>query len=392
MRLVVEEDGDEHAARGALLLNGHVVPGGSGPRAWSTLITIAGHAARWRIGHSIDGWLDELRKRDVPLTADAEASRAGYLEAQRRVLADYRASLVDRGTHLDLTALGAAIPPIPLEDADSRLEVFDPDESERNSRELLWALRRRGRVLLTGLPGGGKSVALAGAAAEWASREGWTTPVLVSLRPLAERQATRARPLRERLLDLAVTRSWSSEPQLLRDALAKALQDGSVILYLDGLDEAVDRSLPLTREIVELLSQIHPDTDVIVATRDSAYADAHTLLGFADLRLGSPQATSRTIVAVLRATAEARDLQNAEPWIARRREWVERAIRRDRQLSETPLLPILLTLLSADSDTDELPETRATILQRVVEDMSNDTRSSVTSHSLRCPPATKRMR
>ena len=288
MRLEVEEHGELDAARGTLLLDGHVVAKGAGATAWTTLLAIAGRAARLRIGHSIDGWLDELRKREISLTADAEASRAAHLEAQGKALRAYRQRIVERGERIDLTGLGATIPPIPLAKVDAGLEVFDPDEGDRTTHQLLWPLRRRGRVLLTGLPGGGKSVAMAAAASSWASREGWTIPIVVSLRPLADAHATRERPLRERILDLAVVSMSSRERPLVRDALDQALERGDAILFLDGLDEAADRRLPLIREISQRLDEVHRGTDVAVATRDVAYAGAHALLGFRHLRLARP--------------------------------------------------------------------------------------------------------
>jgi hypothetical protein len=368
LRLEVEEQGDGDAARGTLLLDGHVVAKGEGSTAWTALVAIAGRAARLRIGHSIKGWLDELRTREIALTADAEASRAAHLEAQDRALRAYRTGIIQKGESIDLTGLGAMIPPIPLTQIDAGLEVFDPSENDRSKRPLLWPLRRRGRVLLTGLPGGGKTVAMAATAATWARQPGWTTPILVSLRPLADLHATRERPLRERILDLAVS-DMAHDRALARDALDQALERGEAILFLDGLDEAADRRLHLTKEIADLLQRVHPDTDVVVATRDTGYAGAHALLGFADLRLAAPENAPRATSAVLSAVAAARQVEDREAWLESRAEWIEGVLRRDHQLSETPLIPVLLALLAADSERDELPDTRAAILSRVVHDI-----------------------
>ena len=166
-----------------------------------------------------------------------------------------------------------------------------------------------------------------------------------------------ARPLRERLLDLAVTSVPASDRTLVRDALDRALASGDAVLFLDGLDEAADRSLLLARQIADLLETVHPDTDVLLATRDVSYSHAHELLHFADLRLKPPEHTNRAVKAVLDAVAEARRIANAEAWTKERLEWVERVLHADSQLRETPLLPVLLALLAADSDGDALPET-----------------------------------
>ncbi len=72
---------------------------------------------------------------------------------------------------------------------------------------------------------------------------------------------------------------------------------------------------------------------------------------------------------MLKTIAATRQVPDAAAWAQRREAWVNAALARDGQLGETPLLPVLLTLLAADSDTDELPETRAMILARVVEDI-----------------------
>jgi hypothetical protein len=368
LALDVEESSGEHAERGRLLLDGHVVAKGQGGRAFSELVAIAGGAARLRVGYSASGWLDELRKRGLSLTADAEASRAAEIERRQRSLKGYREKLCRRGGSVDLSAVGAQLRPIPLATMDARISVHDPAESERESHSLLWAFRRRGRVLLTGLPGGGKSVAMAATSSAWASREGWAVPFSVSLRRLAERERFRKRPLRDEILELAVEVVEPSERTLVRDALDEALKCGEAVLFLDGLDEAADRSLELAADIASFLEEIHPDTDVLLATRDAAYADAE-ILGFRDLTLMAPRDPMRAVQAVLAALAEQRRLNEPDNWVRRRVDWVKETLALDRQLRETPLIPVLLALLAADDDTDNLPRTRALILADIVEDV-----------------------
>jgi hypothetical protein len=364
----VEASGQEYSERGRLLLDGHVVTKGDGARAWRELVAIAGDAARLRLGHSVSAWLEELRKRQIGLTVDAAASRAGYLARRDEALGRYRQQLQRRGEYVDLTSIGLAIRPIALSEMDAEIRVRHPDADERDGDDLLWSFRRRGRVVLTGLPGGGKSISVAATAAEWAPREDWALPLAVSLRRLAEPEQFRRKALRDQILDLAIESVEPRDRSLVRDALDEALSAGHAVLFLDGLDEAADRSLLLARDLAQLLADVHPDTDVLLATRDVAYANAR-LLGFDDLRLNTPKNISKTLTAVLRAIAEQRGIGDAPAWIATRLEWVKRSLALDPHLSETPLLPVLLASLAADRDVADLPRTRTLILEHVIEDV-----------------------
>lgn len=355
----------EHCERGRLLLDGHVAQKGQGARAWRELLLTVGDAARTRVGHRVAGWLEWLRRREVPLTADAVASRAAYLEARHRAVARYRERLEHRGSHVDLTSIGLRVPPIPLSDMDASIEVREPEGDERDSHDLFWSCRLLGRVVLTGLPGSGKSAAVARVVSEWARRDGWSLPMLVSLRQVAEKDRFRKRPLRDEILNLAVELVDSTDRALVREALDEALNTGQAALFLDGLDEAADRSLSLVSDVVQLLEEAHPDTDVLLTTRDVAYADAR-ILGFRDLRLCRPRDAHRTVRVVLQAIASHDGRAGADQWVLERVEWVRQLMRTDSQLGETPLLPVLLSSLAANYEADELPRTRSRILEQVV--------------------------
>lgn len=362
----VEEEHDRDAENARLLLDGHVVSRGDGARAWRELVSAAGEAARLRIGHNVNGWLDQLRHAGVPLTEDAEASRAAQTERERIAVARYREQLQRRASRVDLTAIGARVPALEFELLDADVTVRDPDATDVHDRnDLLWALRRRGRVTLTGLPGGGKSLALRVLAGDWAARQDWAIPILVSLRRLAEPGRFRRRPLRDDLLDLAVEGCAAGDRAYVRDALDRALEEGTALILLDGLDEAADRRLDLASDIVELLLNVHPDNDVLVATRDVAYADA-AILGFRPLALTRPRDPTKTVRAVLRAIGTQLGVDALDRWVAIREEWVTKTLQQDTQLSETPLLPLLLALLAGESDVEALPITRAAILEEVV--------------------------
>jgi ribosomal protein L40E len=368
LQIAVEEPAEAEAIYGRLLLNGHVVRKGEGPRAWRELLAIAGDAARLRIGHSMEVWLQHLRERGVPLIADVQASRAGYLNARHDVVTRYRNSLTRRGAVVDLNPLGIPVPPIPFAEMDAGVEFYRPGDNPTVGLDPLWTFRRHGRIVVTGLPGGGKSTTVANVAGEWASQTEWSLPIVVSLRRLAEKQRFRERPLRDQIVEMAAAQAEPTDRPLLVEALQEALRVGNAALFFDGLDEAADRSLLLIADIADLLGTVHPDTDVLIATRDVAYA-ATQQLGFVDFRLGPPRDVSIVVSAVLSAIATVRQVGDAEGWIAEREEWVNHVLDGDRALRETPLFPVLLASLAADSTSDTLPRTRALILERVVEDI-----------------------
>jgi hypothetical protein len=312
-------------------------------------------------------WLQHLRDRGVPLVADVNASYAGYLVARQDAVARYRESLMRRGAVVDLNPLGIAVPPIALREMDAGVEFQRPG-SDRDPLDPLWTFRRHGRIVVTGLPGGGKSTTIASIAGEWASHADWSLPILVSLRRIAEKERFREQPLRDQIVHMAAESVEPLDRPLVTDALQEALRAGHSVLFFDGLDEAADRSLLLVADIAELLDSVHPDTDVLVATRDVAYA-ATQQLGFVDFRVGPPKNVARVVAAVLKAIATVRRVHDADAWIAMREEWVEHALGADPALRETPLFPVLLASLAAESTADTLPRTRTLILEQVVQDV-----------------------
>ena len=367
LQLTVEDPGQTEATRGRLLLDGHVVSQGEGARAWRELLSIAGDAARFRVGHSMEVWLQHLRERGVPLVADVRASRASYLTARQEAVARYRDSLTRRGAMVDLNPLGIAVPPIAFDEMDAGV-AFYRSGNNRDSLDPLWTFRRHGRIVVTGLPGGGKSTAIANIAGEWASHTDWSLPILVSLRRIAEKERFRDGPLRDRIVEMAAESVDPLDRPLVIDALHEALRVGHAVLFFDGLDEAADRSLLLVADIAELLNIVHPDTDVLVTARDVAYADTQQL-GFVDFRVGHPQNVAVLVAAVLKAIATVRRVDDADVWISTREEWVEHALGADAALRETPLFPVLLASLAAESTADTLPRTRTLILEQVVQDV-----------------------
>ena len=134
------------------------------------------------------------------------------------------------------------MPPVKLDEVDAGIRVApasaprpaDPDDVS-GALDLLWALRRRGRALLVGLPGSGKSVALRAAAAGYAVRPSWPMPLVVSLDRLA--RLRKAMNFDDALLEAALQDEPDDERSQLRVAAIEALRDGAAAIFLDALDE-----------------------------------------------------------------------------------------------------------------------------------------------------------
>lgn len=369
------EEADGLAARlGQALLEPGVVAVGSGLSAWRHLREEARDLARRRFGATLEDLVELLRVHPFDLVADSAGYAAARAEQRRSRVVAYRKRVREAGEVLDLRALGAALPPIPLNEMDARIECYEPQLAEREDRDdrsnnggLPWALRRRGRALLLGLPGSGKSTALRAAAAHYASRPSWPLPLVVRLERLA--RLLDVRGFDDALLEAAVQDQPVEEQAPLREAAIDALRTGDAALFFDGLDETRDQRYHVVAGLQAELNNVDTAVEVLLSTRDVAYADAHTL-GFRDLRLIVPDRPNETATAVLRATAENRGLRGAEArdWVGARADWVRDRLSTDRALGETPLMVVLLTLVAAEQDPGTLPHARAAVLERVVRD------------------------
>ncbi|MFJ4615558.1 NACHT domain-containing protein [Streptomyces griseus] len=339
--------------------------------AWAALAKIAGRTARLRSGHRLAGWLDALHGEGIEIS-NTKASPAAVLETRRLALERYRARLAREGAEIDLRSLGAELPNLPLAHADAGIRVGTNPDEPRAESELIWAFLRRGRAILTGLPGGGKTTALKGLAAHLASDRTLPLPVRASLREvnMAGSQAS----FRDRLITAAVREDRPTDRNVLITEINERLdEDGGIALILDSLDETYDQRSIVVGEICDLVAALPEGVCILLATRDVAYGQAATL-GWPSLRLRSPSTAETTVTAVL-ATAAAQKLPEAADrpgWVAERAAWVQSALAQDELLHETPLIPVLLALLAARRATESLPKQRATILKAVVTDIVAD--------------------
>jgi hypothetical protein len=152
--LDVEEEESPGAAHARLLLARVVGDGGVVLRAWRDLVARCGRVARLRGGFGIEGWVRLLQEEGYRITGRGTPAAEAVQQAQ--ALDRYRDLLRSRGTMIDLRPLGADTAPIPLTELDASVECVPAGADRRDAESLPWSLLRRGRVLLTGLPGGGK--------------------------------------------------------------------------------------------------------------------------------------------------------------------------------------------------------------------------------------------
>jgi hypothetical protein len=366
MHVLEVEEPEDTGAREATLLLTRFVDASELARAWRALVRVAGVTARLRGGFDMRGWLAQLRDEGLAISASG-GTVAAQLEAERRAVERYVADAERKAASIDLRPLGARVAPIPIVDIDADVEVHEEDR--RGTTSLLWSFLRRGRVILTGLPGAGKSTALVHFAALIPRIDEWL-PIRASLRDIDAQD--HARPFRDRLLEVALRDVPPADRPLLVANLSRRLDGGDAVLLLDGLDETYQRRAAVVAEVEAFLASCSEHVAVLLSTRDVAYGHAATI-GWPDLRLAPPKSIDRLVSAVLAAcqAAAARRGEKVDgaDWVAARETWVTSALGANATLRETPLVPILLALLAGERDIKRLPTARANVMRAVVESL-----------------------
>jgi hypothetical protein len=366
--LDVEEDTAPAAQNAQTALENGVVGYGHGAAAWRALCDACDRAAPPREGFDLQGLLRVLRAAGVPLVVDRDGITSARAAARLDAVERHQELVIKQGEELDLLALGAGLPPIPLAEADAEMVVRSRDGDPPRERALTWSARRRGRLLLVGPPGSGKSTTLRASAADFARREDWPLPIHVKLDRLAHRLKDTS--FRNALLELATDELDASNAELVREAVEDGLLQGAVALFLDALDEARDQRRTVVQGLRRFLGTVHPDVEVILSTREVGYADAQTL-GFSEVAVSSPRnidVTVRKILEVAARYASVPALDQAS-WVRDRVRWVQSVLETDPALRRTPLIAVLLALLASRHDTARLPTRRAPILRAVLEDV-----------------------
>lgn len=380
--LAVEEPEHPNAREAVAHLGnaGVSISTGEAGNAWARLCATAGRLARRRGGYELAGWLNDLRGAGLVVEQTGD-NPAGRLETMRAATERYAERLVREAQELDLRPLGAELPPLILQNADARIQVGIDPEDDRSHTDLMWAFLRRHRVVLTGLPGAGKSTALRQAAGQLAQRlleeihgqqpgdPGYPFPVRASLKQI--NALDDGRSFRDRIIAVAIRDDTAADRAVLAHAIESRLDRGlPIALFLDALDETYDARPEVVKQVQSFLAGL-PDTScVLIATRDIAYGQAATL-GWATLRLLAPGNVDTVVTAVLDAAAAHKEIETAgrPAWVKTRRDWVSRVLAQDQALKETPLVPTLLSLLAVERSPSRLPTRRAELLQAVVTDV-----------------------
>jgi ribosomal protein L40E len=343
-----------------------VVAASDAARAFRELKAISRDLAKNRLGLRIEEWAERLICSKITLTCDPNGSESARWEARRRAVRRYRADLVRRAITLDIRPLGAAVPPIRHRLATPRVHDMSKSSRSRDESAFDVAARRRGRILLLGLPGSGKSTALRHLAAEWARDPSAPLPVVVSLRdvvPLLDTQ----HPF-DAFIQAAVLNVRSSDRLQLADEFRARATDGRIALLMDALDETREARFRVVQTIERVRRELNPDATVVLSTRDSGYAAASTL-GMVPLRLKPIRTPEYTLRRILLAFAKKHDIsdEHTTTWINERLSWIGAALDHDYDLAETPLGGILLALLAAEPHRHALPRGRAKTLSAVVD-------------------------
>jgi hypothetical protein len=249
------------------------------------------------------------------------------------------------------------------------LQVKIPGGQKRlEERPLLAVARRWPRMLLVGMPGSGKSLALWQLAATWAMDDRAPVPIRVSLGTIARRCTQPGSLTLSVLCETAAHGAPSEQRDVLAGALEELCADGGATLLLDGLDECLERRVLIADELRALAGSLPPGTGVIVATRASG-EQAAARLGLPVAIMASPKNLDSVMRLLLEHAAQVRVPESDRAsWLASRISWLDEARWEYREMSSVPLLATLLVLVAADSAGNQLPGSRAELLRKAVMD------------------------
>ena len=370
MNVAASTSADEGFRSAANLLEGVVVAPGSGTRAMTALQRAFQEQAAAGTGSGLDDWLQILADAGIEVVRDAGGRGGSRRRAELDAVAAHRARLAATDGILEYSLLADDIPPMTYKDLADSLCVTVP------AREWIWpddflpAARRWPRILLTGLPGMGKSTALEQAAARWAADPDAPVPVLVQLVDLLRRDPRRGTGITlPVLIETATETVPEDEREPLRSALVRAAASGEAVLLLDGLDECADRRGVVADGLAAVVGGLPGDTGIVLATRDSGLAAAGKL-SMPEARLAEPQWLESVLTQLLRHAAVARKVppDEQDQWVGERRQQVAEIRASHPDLWRVPLLATLLTLLAASREPGRLPSSRAQLMAEAVRD------------------------
>ena len=368
MTVAASSTGDEGFRSVAYLLDGTVVPAGSGAAAIAALQRAFQVQAAAGSGSGLDEWLKILADAGLQVFPDANGPAGPRRRAELDAVAAHRARLAARDGIMEFSLLADDLPPMTYAPLADSLYLAVPGR-DLSGAEFLGTARRWPRMLLTGLPGMGKSTALEQAAARWAADDGAPVPVLVPLREVARRHPRRSTDI---TLSVLIEASTAAAPEQERAALRRALEQaaasGDAVLLLDGLDECQDRRAVVADGLAAVARDLPAGTGIVLATRDSGLAAAEKL-NMPEARLTEPLRLDAVLVRLLEHIAARRVSEaDRDQWILQRRQQLEEIRSSHPDLWRIPLFAVLFTLLIARPAPRALPAGRAQLLAEAVRD------------------------
>jgi hypothetical protein len=369
-QLEADENGRDEAL-GAACLNAAVVAAGHGMPAFQSLRARLKECAKTRTPSDLNMWRQWLTDAALPLTGDASGALAARLQAEDDAVTAYRDRWVQKQDVLPLADLGLNLTSLEVPGLVENLRATPIHASETGiatiGGDLVSIVRRRGRLLLVGRPGMGKSVALRLIAAAWASQSNAPVPVWLRLRDLQVRLPA-AGPYRFGIDEVVQAAADADHPSL-RAGLARRIEAGEVLLLLDALDEVHERQGPVVEALAALISDLPSTVDVVVTSRHSSVGAA-SVLQLPAYELGEPGSLEQTARVLLEELSKTRDdfQRTQEQWIRERTQRIERSRESEADLWRVPLLAMLMVVTIARRPLDSAPNTRAGLLTGVLHD------------------------
>ncbi len=298
---------------------------GRGAAAFEVLARRFALAARRQERTTLKDWVTALEDAGLEVAADRNGP-PGRREALRlRCEKSYRAALSARTDLLDLAMLVPGMPTVPVDDLLSDWKLDRPEVKDRRSpQDASLVARRVRRLLVSGLPGMGKSTILEQLAARWSSNSSAPLPVLVRFAAVAHRIETGEGLSLELLASLAAAAANSEHHSDVVDAIVEAVHRGHAVFLIDGLDETFAMLGRVLSDLRRLVEQIPDQVGWIVTSRPGAAAvfDAEEL-GFERTTLVFSGGAQRAVNAILSYEARRQNVSDSErdAWIAKRSEW-----------------------------------------------------------------------
>jgi hypothetical protein len=355
------------------LLERHVVVDSQGRLAWLALESALGHTAPER------GGLDRRRLLEaVAAVCDLRIPRPGSRMAADLAEREHRCRTMRHARRLAFAGLRQGAAPVERDRADAGVRATTVasdtardggDEEPRLGSEPAVLARHHGRLLLCGLPGAGKSTALADIAADMAGDPAGPVPLTVGARTLLA--ALRDAPARSALLSCAFAAAPAGERTLLKQVADEAIQNGRAAVLVDALDECDDPQAVL-RGICQVLEDGDPGVEAVIATRDVHLAESLSTTRWAAAELLPPLWPQNLAREVLVTAAQARGMEDPQSWVDLRLGWTLERFDQIEALNRTPLLVVLVAQVCAVRDQAALPTTPAEVLCDVVQVLIED--------------------